>query len=83
MKSWTFSKKLVFIMLLIGVIDIHLCFILAFLDKIVPETLACALVTEVLGVCIAYFTKAYKETKAEEDIKLEREKLFQENNGEG
>lgn len=70
-RRWTFTKKIVSILLVIAVIDLQLTYILAFLGM--PETLqetSGKLITEILGVVFVYCVKSFFETKEEEKNKL-------------
>lgn len=79
----TFSKFWTEIILTISLIDIQICFLLCFLDKIqVAENLATAIVTQVVGVFFVYSTKAYFETKEEENMKYKRDRFEINNNDE-
>lgn len=71
-----FTKIWTEIILFVALLDIQFCFLLAAFDKVqIAESLGIALVTEVIGVFIAYCCKSYKETKEEESIKLQRDEL--------
>lgn len=74
------SKKIAIIIVGFGLLDIQLAYVLAFLDKPVPESLTIAIVTEIVAVALGYFIKAFKSKKEEEQIKLERDinKLYEE-----
>lgn len=60
-----YSKKWVAIILIVTLIDINLCIIL---DRM--ETLAVALITEIVAVFGGYMVKAFLGKKAEEENKL-------------
>lgn len=75
-KRLTFSKIIVLIILIISLIDLQLPFVLAFLGKDnIAETLAITICTEVVGVFATYSIKAYLETREEEKLKFEKEKI--------
>ena len=70
-RKWTFTKKIVSILLVIAVIDLQLTYILAFMGM--TETLqetSGKLITEILGVVFVYCVKSFFETREEEKNKL-------------
>lgn len=72
----TFTKKMVKFLIAVAIIDLQLTYILAFLGS--PETLqdtSGKLVTEILGVVLVYCVKSFFETREEEKIRIEEEKL--------
>lgn len=70
----TFSKKLVIAVITVALIDIQLPFVLAFMGRDeIAQTLAVAIVTEIIGVVVTYSTKAFLENKEEEKNKLLKE----------
>lgn len=72
----TFTKKMVSILISVAVIDLQLTYILAFLGM--PETLqetSGKLITEIIGVVLVYCVKSFFETREEEKIRIEEEKL--------
>lgn len=71
----TFTKRLVLTIIIFAEIDVQLTYVLAFLNREIAETLGVAIVTEILGVSIGYFAKAYLETKAERHQNLEQAKF--------
>lgn len=71
----TFTKKWVNVILIVALVDIQLTYVLALLDKQIAETLAITIVTEIVAVSIGYFIKSYLGKKAEEETKLERERM--------
>lgn len=72
----TFTKRWVEIILTISLIDIQLVFVLAFFNKIqIAETLGVALVSQVVGVFVAYAIKAFFETYAEAKDTIEYTKI--------
>lgn len=69
-----FSKKLALFVLICAEIEILLTYILAFIGMPeIAETVAVALVTEVIGVYGLYALKAYLGKKAEEELKYKRD----------
>lgn len=71
----TYTKIFVTVVTAISMIDLQLCFIMPFVGASVPETLAVALVTEILGVSLGYFLKSYSETREVKRNELEERKL--------
>lgn len=70
----TFSKKLIAVIVAVALIDLQLPFVLAFLGKSqIAETLAVAIVTEIIGVVVTYSVKAFFETREEENNKIKKE----------
>lgn len=74
----TFTKKAVKTLLIIGVINSEIPYILAVFGKEPNEALGIAWITEIVAVICGYMCKAYFETKQErkqnlEDYKIERE----------
>lgn len=70
-RKWTFTKKIVSILIAIAVIDLQLTYILAFMGM--TETLqetSGKLITEILGVIFVYCVKSFFETREEEKNKL-------------
>lgn len=62
----TYTKFWVTIILVIALIDMQLPFILAFLDKAdIAESLATAIVTEIIAVLLGYMAKSFFETREE------------------
>lgn len=63
----TFTKKAVAAILLCSLLDLQLCYILAFLGKEqIAESLSSTIATSIIGVMIGYFLKALFETFLEE-----------------
>lgn len=71
----TFTKRLVTVIIIFAEIDVQLTYVLAFLNREIAETLGVAIVTEILGVSLGYFIKAYLETKADRKQNLENAKF--------
>lgn len=63
--KWTMTKKLVVVLLSIGVAGGYMPFILAAFDKEPSTDMGIAWVTEVVAVVLGYLCKAYFETKQE------------------
>ena len=69
----TFTKKWLEILLVAAVVDMQLPFILAFLDKAdIAETLAIAIVTEIVALFVPYLCKSYFETKEEKRNEMDK-----------
>lgn len=75
----TFSKRAVFWILLVSMVDMQLSYILAFLGKEqIAETLSSTIADVIVGVMIGYFLKALFETffeKREERLNREIEQM--------
>lgn len=79
--SWleTFTKKAVAAILLFSLIDLQLCYILAFLGKEqIAESLSSTIATSIIGVMTGYFLKALLETFLEEREKRLKKKMERE-----
>ena len=75
-KRKSFSKIMVLFLMAIAVLDMQLSYLLAFLGKDdIAETLSVALATEIVGVMLGYFAKAYFETKSKKINDLEKHKV--------
>lgn len=62
----TFTKRCVSIILFFSILDVQLSYLLAFIGRVdIAETLSVTVVTEIIGVCVAYFLKSFLETFAE------------------
>jgi hypothetical protein len=72
----TFSKKWVNRLLLIGVINAEIPFILAAFGKEPNEALGIAWITEIVAVILGYLCKSYFETKQERKQDLEDAKFL-------
>lgn len=74
-KLATFTKKAVFVILAVSLIDLQLSYVLAFMGKEqIAETLSSTIADTVIGVMIGYFLKALFETffeKREERLNKE------------
>lgn len=71
----TFTKKCMKVILSFSILDLQLSYILAFMGRVeIAEDLSKVIVTEIIGVMVAYFMKSYFETKESEKVRLvERE----------
>lgn len=75
----TFTKKAVFAILMVALIDLQLSYILAFMGKEqIAETLSSTIADTIIGVMLGYFLKALFETffeKREERLNKELEQV--------
>lgn len=75
----TFTKKAVFVILVVALIDLQLSYILAFMGKEqIAETLSSTIADTIIGVMLGYFLKALFETffeKREERLNKELEQM--------
>lgn len=69
----TFTKIWVSIILGISLLDVQLTYILAWFEKNTSETLAVAIVTEIIAVGLGYGIKSFLGKKEEESNKLLKE----------
>ncbi|MBE5830795.1 MAG: hypothetical protein E7306_03540 [Butyrivibrio sp.] len=67
----TYTKKAVKSLLVIGVINAEVPYVLAFLGKDPCTELGIAWITEVVAVILGYMAKAYFETKQQKKQELE------------
>ena len=67
----TFTKRAVKALLVIGIINSEIPYILAAFGKETGEAIALAWITEIVGVMGAYMWKSYFETKQERKQDLE------------
>lgn len=67
----TYTKIVVTCLLIIGVINSELPYVLSFLDKDTAEAIAIAWITEIVAVILGYMCKSYFETKQERKQDLE------------
>jgi len=80
MRKWleTFTKKAVFIILIVSLVDLQLSYVLAFLGKEqIAENLSINIATTIISVMLGYFSKALFETfleKREERLTKHEEK---------
>ena len=66
LKFETYTKRLVGIITIVGLIDLQLSYVLAFMDKIqIAETLSGQICTTILGTAFIYMIRAYFDSKAE------------------
>lgn len=67
----TYTKKIVQVVLILGIIGGMAPFILSAFGKESVAELGIAWVSEIVAVCLGYFCKAYFETKQEKKQRLE------------
>lgn len=67
----TYTKIVVTCLLIIGVINSELPYVLSYLDKDTAEAIAIAWITEIVAVILGYMCKSYFETKQERKQDLE------------
>ena len=66
LKFETYTKRLVGIIVFVGLVDLQLTYVLAFMDKIqIAESLSNQVCVTIVGTALVYMIKAYLETKAE------------------
>ena len=71
-----YTKKWVDIILTVSLIDVQLCFVLAFLGKDqIAETLGIAIITEIVAIGLGYMLKAFFETNAQKKNEIEMERI--------
>lgn len=69
---WTFTKKWVSIIITIALIDIQVCYVLAFLGRDqIAEELSKTIVVEIIGVFFVYCVKSFYEKKESQKNKSE------------
>ncbi|MBD5395030.1 MAG: hypothetical protein HDR71_12375 [Lachnospiraceae bacterium] len=75
-KYRTYTKKMMNRIIAIALIDMQFPFILAFLGKEqIAESMGSLIVTEIIGVFMAYCLKSFFETKESEKIRLQEEQM--------
>lgn len=66
----TYTKVLVFIIILIALVDLQLSYVLAFMDKMqIAESLSSQVCMTILGTAFIYMVRAFFDTYAEERAK--------------
>lgn len=71
LKFETYTKRLVGIITIVGLVDLQLSYVLAFMDKIqIAETLSGQICTTILGTAFIYMIRAYFDSKAEYNNKV-------------
>lgn len=71
----TFTKRMVIVLLIMGIIDVQFSYILALLGRDPAQELSIAVVTEILGVSVAYMVKAFFGKKEEEKTRLMEQEM--------
>ena len=71
----TYTKKAVKALLVVGVVNAEIPYILAYLGREPCAELAIAWITEIVAVILGYLCKAYFETKEQERNKLREKQL--------
>ncbi len=74
-QNLTFTKRIVIVLLTIGLIDLQLSYFLSFLGKDSAEQLSIAIVTYILGVVVSYMLKAFFGKREEEKTRLEEKMM--------
>ena len=81
----TFTKKAVFAILVVSLIDLQLSYILAFMGREqIAESLSTTIASTIIGVMIGYFMKALFETffeKREERLRKDAKSMEDNING--
>jgi hypothetical protein len=70
----TYTKRAVKVLLVIGVINAEIPYVLSAFDKTPIETLGIAWITEVVAVILGYMCKSFFETRQEKKQALEDRK---------
>lgn len=71
----TYTKKLISLLIAICVVDLQLVILLPIFGIPVQENVGVAIISGIIATSLGYLFKSFKETKEEELIKLEKEKL--------
>lgn len=66
----TWTKNITRILLIIGVIEATMPYILSALGREPCETMGVAWVTEIVAVALGYFVRGFKDTKESEKVRL-------------
>lgn len=75
-KYRTYTKKMMNRIIVVALIDMQFPFILALLGKEqIAESMGSLIVTEIIGVFMAYCLKSFFETKESEKIRLQEEQM--------
>ena len=78
----TYTKKMMNRIISVALIDMQFPFILAFLGKEqIAETMGGIIVTEIIGVFMAYCLKSFFETRESEKTRLREEQIQIESEG--
>ena len=80
LKLETYTKRLVAIIIAVGIIDLQLSYILAFLGKeAIAEKLSVQICITILGTALTYMIRAYFDTKAEKHDEMIKSGLIKDN----
>lgn len=71
----TWTKRITQCLLVIGVLNGTIPFLLSFLGKSPCVEMGIAWVTEVVAVSLGYFVRGFKDTKEEEKVRLEEKRM--------
>ena len=71
----TWTKNITRYLLIIGVVNGTLPFVLSAFGRDPVSDMGIAWVTEIVAVALAYFVRGFKDTKAEQDMKFKRDRL--------
>lgn len=71
----TLTKRITYSMIIVGCIGGYIPYILSLFGREPVEELGIAWVTGVVGVCIGYFVRGFKDTKAMKDHELEERRI--------
>ena len=77
----TYTKKAVKSLLIVGVLNAEIPYLLAYLGREPCAELAIAWITESVAVILGYLCKAYFETKQAEQVRLQEKKMTEEAKG--
>lgn len=71
LKFETYTKRLVGLIIFVGLVDLQLSYVLAFMDKMqIAESLSIQVCVTIVGTSLVYMIKSYFETKAEKHNEL-------------
>lgn len=75
----TYTKKMMTRIINAALIDMQFPFLLALLGREqIAETLGGLIVTEIIGVFLVYCAKSYFETKEEQRVRIEEQRMYNE-----
>jgi len=72
----TFTKKLVIAMLIVGVLNAEIPFVLSAFGKDPVVTIGRLWITQIIAVIVGYYVKSYFGKKAEEDTRLKETYVY-------
>lgn len=79
----TYTKKMMTRIINVALIDMQFPFLLALLGRDqIAETLGGLIVTEIIGVFLVYCAKSYFETKEEQRVRIEEQRMYNETENE-